>query len=679
MTSKPTTPVTQRKYYKEHESTRIPVPISPIPFRRSYSMRMSPRSLVSDKTTKNNNPFIYPHSNNPSSHKIVDSSPKLNGSSSLQHLRKFYFDINGGHSGENQSETMDNDSMDSLTSPKDPNKIDSGGTDGSDKTRNTNQLQSQLKSIDNKHRHMNGGTHNTNNVKQGRGMTLNLNCSGGSNSSRSPRTPQTPKTPQGIHYVKHTHSPKTPPVTPDRYLDDDMDSLNSYSSMASSNCEHPYFARNGTTFSGRKMKYVVHCSSYAGQAGDEYLTPTQRAQRHIRRLKELLIQARQDLELRDSEILKLTKEVVELRLFKASLNSPEECSKSSDCNSVPTVRENTTNDLHTPASEIASPMMDLVDESFKASPKHFGSANRTPNHSAQLGMHQVHFIDKLSTSEMQSSYADSGHFDDITTSSIHSKDSFIPAQDESSNVCERRDDHVDHDRQRLVQMYEEKIEELIKQHDTDISDQKRSNNDKVEALLQKLADCNSRYCDLMPDYEQARERIRELEKELERLQSQLNMQEDKSNKMYLHMFAKENATELNSNIPNVTDIVQPSTSRISVPELMQQLQVTQDELENLRDESYGRLTGNQVLLSAKEAISLWLVGARKTMYKRLIDAQGTKNKVDPEVTLQFLKSAIYYFLTDKENSQGHLNAIESILEFSEKEKQIIEKARRASK
>lgn len=256
-----------------------------------------------------------------------------------------------------------------------------------------------------------------------------MNGSGHSSAQRSPRTPHTPRTPQGIHYVKSTLSPKTPPVTPDRYMDDDLDSLNSYSSMASSNCDHPYFARNGTTFSGRKMKYVVHCSNYAGQVGDEYLTPTQRAQKHIRKLKELLVQARQDLEQKDGELLRLTKEVVELRLFKASLSSPEECSKSSDCNSVPTVRENTTNDLHTPASEIASPMIDMVDDSFKSSPRHTASLNRTPNHAVHHGLNQVQFMDKLSNSEMQSSFADSGHFEDITTSSMHSKDSYAATQD----------------------------------------------------------------------------------------------------------------------------------------------------------------------------------------------------------------------------------------------------------
>lgn len=48
----------------------------------------------------------------------------------------------------------------------------------------------------------------------------------------------------------------------------------------------------------------------------------------------------------------------------------------------------------------------------------------------------------------------------------------------------------------------------------------------------------------------AKERIRELEKELESLQQKLNEQEDKSNKMYLHMYKKDCAAG-------------PSTSRVS--------------------------------------------------------------------------------------------------------------------
>lgn len=66
---------------------------------------------------------------------------------------------------------------------------------------------------------------------------------------------------------------------------DDLDSLRSYGSNCStqSACDHAQFARNGTTFSGKRMKYIVHCSSHPEP--NEYLTPTQRANQQLRRLK----------------------------------------------------------------------------------------------------------------------------------------------------------------------------------------------------------------------------------------------------------------------------------------------------------------------------------------------------------------------------------------------------------
>uniref|UniRef100_A0A1L8DBV1 Putative quick-to-court isoform e n=1 Tax=Nyssomyia neivai TaxID=330878 RepID=A0A1L8DBV1_9DIPT len=469
------------------------------------------------------------------------------------------------------------------------------------------------------------------NSNRDHGLSLNLNNLTPSTSvGKSPFTPQTPKTPSGA-----CKTPKTPPVTPDLYpngyYEDDLDSVHSYSSGRSTmSCEHAYVARNGTTFSGRRMKYVVHCSSYAGATGDDYLTPTQRAQRQIKRLREMLLQAKIDLEQKDSEILRLTKEVVELRLFKASLSSPEERSNSSD---AVTVRENTVNDLQT--STDVSPIVDMVDEGG-------GLTKLSPRHQLlQSNMAHAQIMEKLCQSEMQSSFADSGHFEDMTTSSVHSKDSFVQTQDQASGT-----DYSDADRQELIELYERRIEELIRQQDHEKQETKRSHNDRVEALLQKLSVSNTRFTDLMPDYEQAKERIRELEKELDALQMKLQAQEDKQNKMYLHMYSKGQEAERISHAGQVLEFARQAPNRVSVPELLQQLQVTQDELENI-----------------------------KTMYRRLIDAQQSKNKVDPEVTLQFLKSAIYYFLTDKENSQGHLNAIESILGFSDLERSNIDKAR----
>ncbi|XP_038109033.1 uncharacterized protein LOC6040130 isoform X1 [Culex quinquefasciatus] len=688
MSSKPATPLEQRRGYPgENESTRIPV-LSPTPFRRSYSLRMrTSRSFhdyqhyrdvdvgccVCDYGGVGGPAMHHPATNlsSPSTSSGVKVKNSLaNGAKPASHHHHHARDTSAP--GQSPQDTTAG-GKDTLL----PNGIVGHGHHGHHHhgSNNNNNGSCGQKSLCSSSQ----STRKNSLQKNDRGMSLNLISSGhggscNTSAQRSPRRPHTPcessaNTPGVV--TKSSLSPKTPPVSPESpvtsYLDDDLDSLQSYSSSVASgmSCDHPYVARNGTTFSGRKMKYVVHCSSHAGQTGEDYLTPTQRAQRQIRRLKELLSQARMDLEQRDSEILRLTKEVVELRLFKASLSSPEERSNSSD---AVTVRENTTNDANTPSSQGISPIVDQTDEGVvglgvKASPRH---------HLHNHGIHQVQFMEKMSTSEMASSFADSGHFEDITTSSIHSKDSYVHTQDRACGS----DEEIDAERQRLVEMYEARIEELVKQQEADAQQVRMSNNDRVEALLQKLAESNSRYCDLVPDHEQAKERIRELEKQLEELHLQLQEQEDKANKMYLHMYAKGQEAERQEQADRVIDMARQSPSRVSVPELMQQLQVTQEELENIRDANYQQESGSShVLLSAKEAISLWLLGARKTMYKRLIDAQQTKNKVDPEVTLQFLKSAIYYFLTDKENSQGHLNAIESILGFSDAEKCNIDKAR----
>lgn len=65
------------------------------------------------------------------------------------------------------------------------------------------------------------------------------------------------------------------------------------------------------------------------------------------------------------------------------------------------------------------------------------------------------------------------------------------------------------------------------------------------------------------------------------------------------------------------------------------------------------------------------------MYRRIVESRSSQGTLDPEITLQFLKSAVYYFLTDRENHNGHLNAIESILGFNETEKLNIDKLYRS--
>lgn len=388
-------------------------------------------------------------------------------------------------------------------------------------------------------------------------------------------------------------------------------SIGSINSVAS--CDHSSVACNGTTFSGRSMKYVFHCNQHAGAVGDEYLTPTQRAQKQVRKLKHLLQQAKKDLEEKDSDILKLTKEVVELRLYKAALGSPEDKSNSSD---AITVRENTSNET-TPE--------DIVD----------GISNNVIN-------------------ELNSSLGDSGHFEDCTNSSVNSKDSVLfeecRSPSKSSGKIGRLEKStsadLDAEHRKLIEEYERRFQELIQTHEEDSLQMKQKHNEKVEELLQRISEINSRYWQLVPELEEAKERIKELEYRLEEASKKLEeqtVQAAGTSSTSDQILRKSDA--LIQHHTKIIELAHQNPTRVSVPELLNELQVTRNELENIR-----------------------------AMYRQLMEAKS-RNKIDPEITLQFLKSAVYYFLTDKENSQGHLKAIQSILGFSSNEISNIEKAR----
>lgn len=306
-----------------------------------------------------------------------------------------------------------------------------------------------------------------------------------------------------------TDSANTPPGSPEDLPDDE--SLHSYGSAATAaSVDVGYAPFNGTTFSGKSMRYVLHCSSHAGLSGEEYLTPTQRAQKQIRRLKNLLSHAKKDLDKKDSEIFHLTKEVVELRLYKASICSPDEKSNSSE---VVTIRENAEESATQVTPKQTCRGYDVTDSPlFK---------DQTPT--------RCH-------NEMQGSFTDSGHFDDLTNSSLHSKESVHMLTHEASCMTELGD--FDEERRSLIAYYEKKIEDVMRAHVGETQELKEAHNDKVEALLQKLADVNNGYCELLPNYEQAKDKIHSLEKQLEEASKQLQDEEDKHKTVYLQMYNK---------------------------------------------------------------------------------------------------------------------------------------------
>lgn len=105
MSSKPTTPVAQRRY-PENESSRIPVSLSPVPFRRTYSMRLRANCLLNETTLKQHNRNLLQTRNS-----IVDRN---------QHLK-----LNSSH---NRRGSL------SMDTKSDSNGVDSGGTDEVDQS-----------------------------------------------------------------------------------------------------------------------------------------------------------------------------------------------------------------------------------------------------------------------------------------------------------------------------------------------------------------------------------------------------------------------------------------------------------------------------------------------------------------------------------------------------------------
>ncbi|XP_014235365.1 uncharacterized protein LOC106658066 isoform X1 [Trichogramma pretiosum] len=453
----------------------------------------------------------------------------------------------------------------------------------------------------------------------------------------------------------------------------DADSVRSFGSGLSvaSACEHANFALNGTTWSGRQHRYIVHCSTSNLNDGDEYLTPTQRAQRQVRKFQALLKEAHKRADEQEHEIARLSQELVELRIKKvspveekpeaeiaeattATAGDTDEDDDDEDDDAVCSVRER----IPTESSPVKAAAPPAVVEAVAAAPPTPASAGSSSNASSQPCSPPPPLVieEIVCARRGPASLSDSGHFD----------------QDE--------------------------VERLRRQHCDEISEVKRSYNDKVENLLGQLQVLQTRLHEERPALELAESRSRKLEEELERSKRQLEEhkallqeQEERNKHLYLMMYSKGReaarfeASDGASTSGSGSSTKAPgSPSKITVAELLQKLTVTQAELDNVKDSNkspnlLSLAIKSQSLLSTQEAVSLWVVGTRKAMYRRLMDSRSSEGTLDAEITLQFLKSAVYYFLTDRENVQGHLNAIESILGFTDAEKLNIDKIHRTSR
>ncbi|XP_025406682.1 uncharacterized protein LOC112680715 isoform X2 [Sipha flava] len=393
--------------------------------------------------------------------------------------------------------------------------------------------------------------------------------------------------------------------------DDDCASEKSFGSTTSSQCDngHSMFALNGTTYSNRKKGYLHYCSSNIGS--EEYLTPTQRSSRTIRNLRRLLNDAHSELNDKDTEIDRLKLENNELKV---------KCGYEAVNNSIAEGDED------------------------EDGARFISSAEPTPEPDSN----------KLSRSFLNPSPspADSGHGDEY---------------DETK---------------KLRQAYDE----LREKH-----------NDKIEELLKSLGELNEKYYGLKPKLDEAYIRIKELERENEFLkwskvvqdkncdntsdlikktfrdiltQTQPILLIDKkteTDQTYNDKFCDANT--INSTQNSFHKVYISKNSSAIIPTQTQQFVCVEKNTETdgqTDEDSIDELSNLKLELKKTKAMY-------ESMLQQQLEQQRQRPINDAEMTLQFLKSSFYYYLTDSSNTTGHLNAILSILRYSEAEKKIIER------
>ncbi|XP_050715843.1 protein quick-to-court-like isoform X3 [Eriocheir sinensis] len=576
--------------------------------------------------------------------------------------------------------------------------------------------------------------------------------------------------------------PDTPSRSPDSNEVDDADSVKSFGSVSSAvSCDAALTHRHqgqggvGSSRGVRSLKYVLHCRHNHEHDPEQYLTPTQRAARRIRELKAQLSEARREVQQRDTEIARLTRELVELRLLKArgpqweededeedgarggsggkSAGKGEGVSVAPAAASTHTLATPKTTTSGTP-SEGSEPELRRLMENMNAGAADPAAPQPPPSASPAGGSVAETTTDSVDLT--RSSLADSGHYDDLTSPSLSSRVSNEDPSEanrgsarglrteeelvEAEAECERGEEEVAAEvmarsnsrgvgealdpwvavevaEERLREEYLHREEVLKRNHMEEYHELKEKHNDRVEVLLSKLSDANLKYFELRPLYDQSQERVRELDRDVMRLKEELAEADLRHQKMYLQMFLKgQQAARIQAEDDLDGEEGLPSSSG-PMMELMRQLTRTEEELEKvkgiappttpsslpfhtspssppppllsspgvwvLRAVSSSLGGSGAALVGGTKAIALYLQGRTQALYHREVNCRNNNNnnstnnrrngELDPEVTLQFLKSAIYYFFTDRDNAKGHLRAIESILGYSDSERYNIGK------
>lgn len=426
--------------------------------------------------------------------------------------------------------------------------------------------------------------------------------------------------------------------------DDDASSVKSFGSCNSfASCDLSS-NHNGDRRSSNCKKYILHCQRPVAPVDEKYLTPTQRKDKQIRQLKAALVRATRGCEEKGVEVERLLAEVERLR-YSHSCQSGSQVSESpltvlkedpsqgeeTDHKPIEALLQNENKVQNNSSLEDSGILSDLL-EQLDRRPRHFKDLSSDDSKDICSRETQTYsdYVSKSSSSSFNSKFLPSFNFK-------------LDQQNGNSSAAS------------IPDSYWPVFEDVKRCHTAECQQLKEMHNNKVENLLQKLSELNSRYFEVRSAYEKSLERCRVLDNQVAELKKEMAAQEEWHSQMYLKMYRKGQEAAKFEHADEVLEFAHKAPKRVSVPELLQQLHRTEHELEEV-----------------KELYRCELYRCRGTSHNQPLNGQFTVDR-QAEYTLKFLKDAFYYYLTEKDN-RGHLKAIESILGFSDKERLSISKA-----
>ncbi|CAG0916222.1 unnamed protein product [Notodromas monacha] len=446
---------------------------------------------------------------------------------------------------------------------------------------------------------------------------------------------------------------------------------------------------------GRKQGYVVHqCDNLRGRdgaAGDpgEYLTPTQRASRTIRQLKAQLKKLNEEVVRRRTEVSQLTQEIVKLRSFTAEDDDEDDEKSDSSTKKNKKKKKKKKRKKTTPSLKHLLPDLTCFNCGFVltlTSPPASDATLSSPDASgggcgggllSNLGRHTPAAVDDDDDDFFVSFEVVEGKLRD----------------------CEAE--------------WGKKLAQAVADKSVEMEALRARHNDKVEDLLDKLEQSQNEQARLWqlvqenkdgPPKETMDSDV-QTDVVIDTVELQVNQEgelerKDNEEQVKLKQDLEAALTELDKLKASADDDGADEPCDISSSLFMTCIcAIILMCFGFLAYYSYGcwgqaMSSAKGSLVSVDAAKSLWILALRKSLREFTRDAetssddmaapvpQGSKQEVkskamsapmyDADVTLQFLKSAMFYFLTDRDNQSGHLKAIQSILNFSDKEKQKID-------